>query len=39
MDKPYLTFKKTFSKKEGYYFDYSLHSFNIESTFNYLYKE
>lgn len=32
-DKPYLTFKKTFQDKEGYFFDYELSEVNIEDLF------
>lgn len=32
-DKPYLTFKKTFQNKEGFYFDYELSSTDIKSIF------
>ena len=32
-DKPYLTFQKTFNKKDGYYFDYELSSVNTKQLF------
>lgn len=32
-DKPYLTFKKTFQDKEGYFFDYELSEVNIKDLF------
>ena len=32
-DKPYLTFKKTFQDKEGFYFDYELSSVDIKKIF------
>lgn len=32
-DKPYLTFKETFDKEEGYYFDYQLSGVNIKELF------
>lgn len=32
-DKPYLTFKNTFGQRDGYYFDYQLHSYDISENF------
>lgn len=32
-DKPYLTFKNTLGLRDGYYFDYHFHSFDISKTF------
>lgn len=37
-DKPYLTFKKTFYNKEGYFFDYELSEVNIRNLFEEYYR-
>jgi len=37
-DKPYLTFKKTFYEKDGYYFDYELNSVDIKTLFEEYYR-